>query len=121
MYIKGETQFLNVFSSSFIPFIDKPHKAYLGNNKHMVMKSATAALVIITMLVTVECLGNNPVLAGQERQVGGMTKMEMKYLACVIGCNVACPATCFYTDAPHPEKMSMMLQCIEKCYEDHKM
>merc|ERR1712126_665745 len=109
---------MGVFSSSF-PLYQQTTQGLSWHNN--AMKTTTAALVIITMLVAVECLGNNPVLAGQERQVGGMTKMEMKYLACVIGCNVACPATCFYTDAPHPEKMSMMLQCIQKCDEDHNM
>merc|ERR1712133_114470 len=113
---------MGAFSSSFPSLASTNHtRPWPWLTKTMVMNSATAALVIITMLVTVECLENNPVTARQERQVGGMSKMEVKYLACVIGCNVACPATCFYTDAPHPEKMSMMLQCIQKCDEDHKV
>ena len=80
---------------------------------------------MVTILLEVTLIANgeeSQVSPGQhveqERQ-GAMNKIEMKYLACLIGCNVACPATCFYKE--NMANMEMMLKCIQKCDEHHNM
>lgn len=82
---------------------------------------ATALVILVTMMLV-------PLFAveGAENDVslrlgGAMSKMEMKYLACLIGCNASCPSTCFYKDVTDGHGWDMMLNCLRKCDERHNM
>ena len=91
----------------------------------MSFKCSCILFIVVTILLEVTLIASceeSHVSPGpgqhveQERQ-GAINKIEMKYLACLIGCNVACPATCFYKAA----KMDTMLKCIQKCGEHHNL
>merc|ERR1712079_628513 len=100
-------------------WMEEISRSRITHPRTMIMKTATLVIlvtILVVPLMTVKCAEHEM----PQRVLGAaMGKNDMKYLACLIGCNASCPSTCFYTE--NAQNMEFMLGCIQKCDEHHGM